>query len=67
MHVNKVALLISKSYYINYYQCILIRKNNRDKFMEALLQIFNEYKQRGVFRVTQIEVDGAFKCFESKL
>ena len=41
MHVNKVAFLISKSYHLNYYQCIpiTIRKKNRRKFVEALLEM----------------------------
>ena len=35
--------------------------------MEALLQMCNKYKQQGVFRVTQIETDGAFRYIESDL
>ena len=67
MHVNKVAFLVSKSYHLNYYKCIPIRNKNKAKFMEALLQMCNKYKQQGVFRVTQIEADSAFRCIESNL
>ena len=31
MHVNEVVFLLSKSYHLNYYQCIPIRKKNRKK------------------------------------
>lgn len=42
MHVNRVAFLVSKSYNLNYYQCIPIRKKNRKKFLDALLEMCNE-------------------------
>ena len=49
MHVNKVAFLVSKSYHLNYYQCIPIWTKNKAKFLEDLLQMCNKYKQKGVF------------------
>ena len=51
IHVNKVPFLISKAYHLKYYQCILIRKKNRTKVVEALLEMRNEYKQWRVFKV----------------
>ena len=67
MHVNKVCFLVSKAYHLNYYQCIPIRMKNRAKFVQELLEMWNEYKQRWVFHVMQIKVNGAFKCLESEL
>ena len=35
--------------------------------MDALIEIYSEYKQCQVFKVTHIEGDNAFKCIRSEL
>ena len=35
--------------------------------MKAIEEMRNEYKQRGAFKVTQIEGDGAFECVRTEL
>ena len=35
--------------------------------MRAIEEMCNEYKQRGAFKVTQIEGDGAFECVRTEL
>ena len=67
MHVNKVSFLVSKSYHLNYYQCIPIQKKGKKYILTAIEQMCNEYKQRGAFKVTQIEGDGAFECVRTEL
>ena len=67
MHVNKICFLVSKAYHLNYYQCIPIRKKGKEYILDAIETMCNEYKQRGVFKVTQTEEDGAFECTRSDL
>ena len=67
MHVNKICFLVSKAYHLNYYQCIPIRKKRKEYILDAIETMCNEYKQRGVFKVTQIEGDGAFECTRTDL
>ena len=67
MHVNKVSFLVSKAYHLNYYQCIPICKKGKEYILIAIEQKCNKYKQRGVFKVTQIESDGVFECARTEL
>ena len=67
MHVNKISFLVSKDYHLNYYQYIPIRKKGKEYILDAIETMCNEYRQRGVFKVTQIEGDGAFECVRSDL
>ena len=67
MHVNKVSFLVLKSYHLNYYQCILIWKKGEEYILTAIEQMCNKYKQRRVFKVTQIEGNGAFECVRTEL
>ena len=67
MNLNKISFLMSKVYHLNYNQCIPTRKKSREKILEALLDMCNEYKQIGVFHVTQIEVKDAYKSLKSEL
>ena len=65
--MKKISLLVSKVYHLNYYQYVPIRKNIRAKLTKVLLNMCNEYKHRGVFCVTQIEANGAFKSLKYEL
>ena len=67
MHVNKICFLVSKAYHLNYYQCVPIKKKGKEYILDAIETMCNEYKQRGVFKVKQIEGDGAFDCVKSDL
>ena len=67
MHVNKVSFLVLRSYHLNYYQCIPIRKKGKEYILKAIEEMCNEYKQRGAFKVTQTEGNGAFECVRTEL
>ena len=67
MHMNKVSFLVSKTYHLNYYQCISICKKGKEYILRAIKQMCNEYKQRGILKVTQIEGDDAFECARTEL
>ena len=67
MHVNKVSFLVSNAYHHNYYQCIPICKKGKEYILGAIEQMWNEYKQRGVFKFTQIEGDSAFEWAMTEL
>ena len=67
MHVNKVSFLVLKSYHLNYFQCVPIQKKGKEYILTAIEQMCNEYKQRGIFKVTQIEGNGAFEYVRTEL
>ena len=67
MHVNKFSFLVLKAYHLNYYQYIPICKKGKEYILGAIEEICNKYKQRGVFKATQIECNGAFKCARTEL
>ena len=67
MHMNKVSFLVSKAYYLNYYQCVPICKKGKEYILTAIEQMCNKYNQRGIFRVTQIEGNRAFECARTEL
>ena len=42
-------------------------KKGEEYILTAIEQMCNKYKQRGIFKVTQIEGDGAFECVRTEL
>ena len=62
MHVNGIIFLVGASRHIGLIQCVCIRKEHCDKFLEAILLMIREYRARGVFDVISI---GATKVFDS--
>ena len=67
IYVNKILFIVSKSYHIGYYQCIHIRHSRKQKFIDAISEIFNKYKQQQIFKVTHIEGENIFKCIRYEL
>ena len=67
MQVNKTPFLVSKAHHLGYYQCIQIQHKTKAKFMEGITKMCNKYRERGIFRVTQIEGDNVFEWIRSDL
>ena len=67
MHVDGIMFLVGASRHISLIQCVCIRKNYREKFLEAILLMIREYGCRGVFEVISICADKAFESIKSIL
>jgi hypothetical protein len=67
MFVNGITFLISFSKHICLIQAYVIRKNNKQKYLDGILAMLRMYRSRHPIRVVSIEADGAFESVRQEL
>jgi hypothetical protein len=67
MFVNGITFLISFSKHICLIQAYVIRKNNKQKYLDGILAMLRMYRSRHLIRVVSIEADGAFELVQQEL